>query len=122
MLGVLIQLAISWGLLKWLEKENLSVLGLLPTRKRVLHLFLGFSASAIIISFYYLSITYLTENSWSLNPDYSLSEFTMAAWWTLKSVLFEELLFRGALLYILLEKIGEMRACLISAVAFGIYH
>jgi len=32
------------------------------------------------------------------------------------------LLFRGALLYLLLKKLGEIKACLLSAVAFGIYH
>jgi hypothetical protein len=42
--------------------------------------------------------------------------------WTGKSVLFEELIFRGALLYILIQKIGIKTACLISSIAFGIYH
>ncbi|NNK76373.1 MAG: CPBP family intramembrane metalloprotease, partial [Maribacter sp.] len=36
--------------------------------------------------------------------------------------MFEELIFRGAILYILIKKIGVNWACIISAIAFGIYH
>ena len=43
-------------------------------------------------------------------------------WWDFKSVLTEELIFRGALLYILIKKIGSKKSILISAIAFGIYH
>jgi hypothetical protein len=39
-----------------------------------------------------------------------------------KSVLTEELIFRSALLYILIQKIGSNKSILISAIAFGIYH
>jgi hypothetical protein len=37
-------------------------------------------------------------------------------------VLTEELIFRGALLYILLQKIGSPKSIWISAIAFGVYH
>jgi membrane protease YdiL (CAAX protease family) len=43
-------------------------------------------------------------------------------WWTFKAALFEELIFRGALHYLLIKKTGINRACIISAIAFGIYH
>ncbi|WP_232424833.1 CPBP family intramembrane glutamic endopeptidase [Algoriphagus resistens] len=43
-------------------------------------------------------------------------------WWDFNSVLTEELLFRGALLFILIERIGPRKGIMISAVAFGIYH
>ncbi|WP_246457810.1 CPBP family intramembrane glutamic endopeptidase [Winogradskyella echinorum] len=39
-----------------------------------------------------------------------------------KSALTEDLVFRGALLYILISTIGSKKAILISAVFFGIYH
>ena len=42
--------------------------------------------------------------------------------WTLVSVLYEELIFRGALLYIAIKKLGVTKACILSAVCFGIYH
>jgi len=43
-------------------------------------------------------------------------------WWDFKSVLTEELIFRGALLYILIHKLDSKKSILISAIAFGIYH
>jgi hypothetical protein len=36
--------------------------------------------------------------------------------------MYEELIFRGVLFYILIEKLGGTKAILISAMAFGIYH
>ena len=43
-------------------------------------------------------------------------------WWNVKSVLFEELIFRGVLLFILIKRLGAWWGILISSVAFGIYH
>lgn len=37
-------------------------------------------------------------------------------------MLFEEFIFRGALLYIVIKKLGVKVACIISAICFGIYH
>jgi membrane protease YdiL (CAAX protease family) len=37
-------------------------------------------------------------------------------------VLFEELIFRGALLYLAIGKFGVKTACTLSAVCFGAYH
>jgi membrane protease YdiL (CAAX protease family) len=34
----------------------------------------------------------------------------------------EELVFRGAILYILISKIGSSRTILLSAILFGVYH
>ncbi|OZM57580.1 hypothetical protein CIB95_04200 [Lottiidibacillus patelloidae] len=39
-----------------------------------------------------------------------------------KSVLFEELLFRGALLYILVQKLGARNGIILSSLCFGVYH
>ncbi len=36
--------------------------------------------------------------------------------------MFEELIFRGAIFYILIKRIGAAYSILISSVAFGIYH
>ena len=37
-------------------------------------------------------------------------------------MLYEELIFRGVLLYILIKRLGVTKAILISAIAFGAYH
>lgn len=57
-----------------------------------------------------------------VNPGFDLTTFLNSTYWMLKSVLTEELLFRGALLYIAIKKLGIRNACLLSSVAFGIYH
>lgn len=122
MFGILIQLLISWLLLWFTERKNLIVLGFIPTKTRLLGFLFGFSISAIVISFLYLAISWLTNNYWSINPDFQASDFFSSTWWVFKSVIFEELIFRGALLYILIQKTNEIKACLISAISFGIYH
>ncbi len=42
--------------------------------------------------------------------------------WNINSVLFEELLFRGYLLYKAIEWLGARKGCFLSAIAFGVYH
>lgn len=53
----------------------------------------------------------LANEAWQVNPRLNIGLVGTGAWWNIKSVLFEELIFREVILYIL-----------ISAAAFGIYH
>ena len=122
MLGLLIELIINWILLWVVCKKNLSVLGILPSVKRLLNLFIGFLIAAVCCAMYYLSFTVLARNSWVFNKDFTAHAMAESAWWTLRSVLFEELIFRAALLYIAIQKLGTKTACIVSAVAFGVYH
>jgi membrane protease YdiL (CAAX protease family) len=62
------------------------------------------------------------DQHWELNPSFSAGLLASGLWWNIKSVLFEELIFRGALLYILLKELGTVRAILVSSAAFGAYH
>ncbi|WP_211316538.1 CPBP family intramembrane glutamic endopeptidase [Niabella yanshanensis] len=71
---------------------------------------------------YHILRTLFIDNSWYYNRSYTFKGFLFNSWWVLKSVLFEELIFRGALLFIAIRKLGVQKACLLSAVAFGIYH
>jgi membrane protease YdiL (CAAX protease family) len=64
----------------------------------------------------------IAKQQWEINPRADIPLILNGAWYTLKSVLFEELIFRGVLLYILIHKAGAVKAVLISAIAFGIYH
>ena len=57
-----------------------------------------------------------------MNKDITTKIILKSFWWDFKSVLTEELIFRGALLYILIQKIGSTKSIMISAIAFGIYH
>ncbi len=122
MIGILVLVALSGLLLYLLEKKSLLALGFLPVGKRLKQFGLGFLITAILCVLVQLLESYLKSASWVLNPDIDSLTVVKSFWWDVKSVLTEELLFRGALLYILIRMIGSKRAVLISAIAFGIYH
>lgn len=120
MVGLLVELVIS-GLLLWLyERSSLLVLGFQPTTQRVRDF--GFVSSAILCGACLYLIAVASKATLTLNPDFTYTTFLNGSYWMLKSVLMEELLFRGALLYIAIKKLGIRNACLLSSVAFGIYH
>jgi membrane protease YdiL (CAAX protease family) len=122
MLGIIVELIASWLILRYVEGNDLSVLGIVPTRKRIGNFVYGLVASIMTCAIYYLAIGYAASGNWTINEAFSLESFVYGSWWTLKSVLFEELIFRGALLYILIQRLGLRTGCFISAVCFGIYH
>lgn len=122
MLGILVQLSLSW-LIVWLyNRKNLSVLGLRITRQRMGYFILLFVITACLCASGFLLKMYFGNQRWQINPALSLRLIADGFWWNLKSVLFEELIFRGILLYILLDKLGTTKAIVISAAAFGVYH
>jgi hypothetical protein len=122
MLGIIVALLISWGLLWLVAKKHLTVLGIVPDTKRIRILGSAVLLSAVCCTVYHLLRTLFIDNSWYYNRSYTFSSFLQSCWWVLKSVLFEELLFRGALLFIAIQKWGVKKACLFSAATFGIYH
>lgn len=122
MVGIIVELAISRLLLWLLAKVNLEVLGFKPTRRRVVDLVVGLLAAGVICTIYHLSTTNFADNSWTVNPAANATVFAKSSYWTLKSVLFETLIFQGALLYLAIKKLGVNKACLLSAACFGIYH
>ncbi|MGN7867177.1 lysostaphin resistance A-like protein [Chryseobacterium sp. 22458] len=122
MIGIIIELIISWLLLRFIAKKDLSVLGLKPDSTRLIHWSAGLILAAAVCSLYHIMTTAFISNSWILNKQFTLSAALTGLWWVLKSVLFEELLFRGALLYLAIEKWGNTKACIFSAACFGIYH
>jgi membrane protease YdiL (CAAX protease family) len=122
MLAILIELLLSWILLHFIEHQNLEVLGFRPTPRRLKLAGIGFALTAAYMTLYYLGEATLLHNPYHKNPAFATQPFLDSIWHYLKSVLFEELLFRGALLYILVKRLGAAKAVLVSAVAFGIYH
>ena len=122
MIGVLVGLFISWFLLRVLAKEPLAVLGIVPNKQRVKECLFGmlFMAGIALIDFTWQAR--FKEITYQLNPDYGISHMLTGSFWVLKAVMFEELLFRGAILYLLIRYVGVIKACLISAFVFGVYH
>ncbi len=122
MIGILFQLGISWALLHFVQKTNLNALGFTPLRVRLFQLVLGILFAALLSYAHTASKNYLTGLEWRLNNEYTFMMFLCALWWCLKSVLFEELIFRGALCYLGFERVGAKITMVVSSVAFGIYH
>lgn len=122
MIGILVQLILSYVLLRYVCKSDLNVLGLTPTIKR-LKIFLIFLLIMSLASASSYGIRmWIADERWHWNPEIKLSTVWAGIWWNIKSVLFEELIFRGALFYLLLQRLGWKWAIAISSLAFGIYH
>ena len=122
MLGILVQLIISWLLLRVFFRENLNALGITPSKTRLSQLALGFIFTALLCTVIQLVDSALTNTHWKLNENLSFLGGLNFFWWNVKSVVFEELIFRGALLYIAIRKWGARTGIILSAIAFGIYH
>jgi CAAX protease family protein len=121
MIGIIVQLAISWVLVWLFEKKGLGVLGLKPTRRRVSDFILFFLVTALCCASGFFMRMYFGE-IWVLNPVFTWKLLAEGLWWNIKSVLYEELIYRGVIFYILIKRLGFSKAIIISAIAFGIYH
>jgi hypothetical protein len=122
MTGLLVQIAVSWVLLWIVHRKHLGVLGLMPAGIRLNQFLIAFAISLVCGGLFFLFTTLLDGTHWGLNPDATVSGIGAASWWTLRSLLFEELIFRGALLYIAIKKMGLAKALVLSSLAFGVYH
>lgn len=122
MLGILVELAASW-LLVWLfDKSNLGVLGFRPSGKRLRFTVILFMIAAICSASAFFMRMAIAHEQLMLNPEADARLVFNGLWVNFNSVMFEELLCRGVLLYILIKKLGQRRGILISATAFGMLH
>jgi uncharacterized protein len=122
MIGIIVQLALSWLIIWFFEKGNLRFLGLYPSKKRLLDFALFFIITGICCATGFLLKMVIAKQQWVINPDLNALLILKGIWFNIKSVLFEELIFRGVLLYILIKKLGSTKAIIISAAGFGVYH
>jgi hypothetical protein len=121
MLGLLVIVVISWLLLYFIEKKNIDVLGIVPNLNRVGQFVIGFLVITIIVLVNIYVETMVLDITWeskTINYNTILNAFV----YHLKSALTEDLVFRGAILYILTQRIGAVKAIWLSAIVFGIYH
>lgn len=122
MLQLIGLLAISWAILWFAYKKDLSVLGLMPTRQRLSYFAVLFIVSAICsASAYLLKIQFLKE-TYVLSQSLTIGSVLLEIWYQFRTVLTEELLCRGVILYILIKRIGATKAIVISSVFFAILH
>jgi len=122
MIGILVQLALSWIFLWLVYKKDLRVLGFVPTGRRLGDFIIFFSVTGLLCASGFGLRMLLADQHWQLNPEATGRLVVDGVWWNFKSVMFEELIFRGALFYFLIQKLGAKRAIWIGAAAFGVYH
>jgi membrane protease YdiL (CAAX protease family) len=114
--------AISW-LIVWLfEKGNLSVLGLTPTKDRLKYFTILFIVSAIISATAFILRMYIAKEEYTLSLSLTTKSVLLETWYQFRTVLTEELLCRGVLLYILIKKIGQTKAVIFSSIIFAVLH
>lgn len=122
MAGLIVELIISWLLLKFILDENLLALGLKINSKQLTSIIIALFIPVVFLIVHLVSISLWVKSPYHLNPNYTFAAFKNSTLDVLISVVYEELIFRGALLYILIKKIGAQKAVLVSAISFGIYH
>ena len=122
MMGLFVVFLISWVLLWRVTGESITILGITPNRQRLKELLVAMLYMAIIALINFTWQAHFKEITYRINPDYSIMDFIGGSFWIIKAVVFEELVFRGALLYLLIKRSGIIRASLLSSIAFGIYH
>ncbi len=122
MLGLLVIIVISWVLLRFIGKENLKVLGIATNQKQVLQFIIGclFIMLTNVLIIYAESIVLKVD--WELNNVINYNTILNSFIYHIRSAMTEDLIFRGAILYLLIKKIGSQKAMILSALAFGIYH
>lgn len=122
MLGLLFQIILSYFIIRWVQKENLTVLGLNLSKTNIRNLFLFCLIAGLCSSITFWLRMLFAKELWILNPSLNWQLTLNSIWYNLKSVIYEELIFRGALFYILIKRLGGKKAILISSISFGIYH
>ncbi|MFZ9687217.1 MAG: CPBP family intramembrane glutamic endopeptidase [Chitinophagaceae bacterium] len=122
MIGILIQVFISFLLLYFFDQGKLEVLGIYPSKKRIGNAFVILLVSMIASSLGFIFRIIFAKETWGINTLFSFKLLIEGIWWNIKSVLFEELIFRGVLLFLMIKWIGKNYGLLISSIAFGVYH
>ena len=110
--------AISWLLIWIFEKQNLSVLGLKPTKDRLKYFAILFIVSALFSATAFLLRMYFAKEVYIITKSLTIKSVLLETWYQFRTVLTEELLCRGAILYILIKRIGHAKAILISSIFF----
>jgi membrane protease YdiL (CAAX protease family) len=122
MSGILVQVFISFLLLYFFDQGKLEVLGVYPSKKRMGNAFVILLVSMIACSLGFILRIVFAKETWGVNPLFSFKLLFDGIWWNIKSVLFEELIFRGVLFFLMIKWIGKNYTLLISSIAFGVYH
>ena len=116
-----ILLVVSWLLLR-LEGKRLSAIGVDQPARRLAEFGAGFVLLGLAAAIQQFGLSAATGDPFVRNADAQSSVLLQNARFVVNSVLYEELLFRGYLLYQAVRWLGPTRAVWLDAAAFGVYH
>ena len=114
-------IALSILIFYFLERRFLLADWFLPAQTRLRNFVTGFCFSLILCVIFHLLVLLVYAGNAKWNEEFSFQLLGKSLLYDFNSVLYEELIFRGILLFILLKYLGK-KAIWISAIAFGIYH
>lgn len=120
MIGVVL-LALTWLLLR-LEGKRLSAIGLDDGARRLAEFGVGLALLGVAAAVQQLGLAAATGDHFVRNAGVRPAVLLEGGRFVVDSVLYEELLFRGYLLYQAIRWLGPVRAAWLDAAAFGIYH
>lgn len=120
MIGPLLIIA-SWFFLR-LEGKRLTELGFNAPRLRASQFSVGFLVAGSVVTVQQLGLSAVSGVDWQLNSGLDAALVLRGLRLNLNSVLYEELVFRGYLLYQAMRWLGPRRGVFLGAAAFGVYH
>lgn len=116
-----ILLVVSWLLLR-LEGRSLDAIGFNAPRERAFEFTVGFVAFGAVAAMQQLGLSLAASDPFKMNADVNAHGLLNGLRFTVNSVLYEELMFRGYLLYRAIRWLGSRGAVWLTAAAFGVYH
>lgn len=122
MLGVALLIVLSSVIAFFMYGKEWDVLGILPSRKRMLYFFISMQLVAVLcFSTIWIDST-IRLIRWKIKEPVDFFLLEAAARYYFIAALTEELVFRGFLLYALAEAVNAKTARIFSALCFGFYH
>ena len=122
MIEIIGLILVSWLLIWLFQKEHLTVLGLDISKEKINYSIILFTITAMCSLSSLVMRIFFAQEVFTINPKLNPYLISVEMWMTFKSVVFEELLTRGVLLYILIQRLGKTWAILISSLFFGLLH
>lgn len=98
------------------------MLGCMPTKERLTLFIQLFLASSMASASSFLLKMYIAKEEYVLVESLTIYTIMQESWYQLRSVLTEELLCRGVLLYILLKTFGQPKALILTSLLFAALH
>lgn len=122
MLQIVFLILISWCIIWAYNKKSILVLGVIPTKRIAAFSVYLFCVASIICAFGFLLRVLMAKEIYTVNHSLSFITILLNIGYQIRTVLTEELIFRGAVFYILLQKIGNKKAIVFSSILFGLAH